>query len=168
MARIKERAEQDWRWRAVGRLCGECCNMAEWLHGLSSQRPDVRYQVRWRVRSILHPLDRPAEPCAWRVVGRQKTGGAICGDMARSRPLCHVSSTLRRGYPWQVASPQRLRPFHLADAPCHKLAANSIRQSPDLIRLAATNQPGINSLPLPISCGLSRHCSFLPCALEPT
>lgn len=45
MARIKERAEQDWRWRAVGRLCGECCNMAEWLHGLSSQRPDVRYQL---------------------------------------------------------------------------------------------------------------------------
>jgi hypothetical protein len=35
----------------------------------------------------------------------------------------HVSSTRRRGYPWQVASPQRLRPFHLAGARCHKSMA---------------------------------------------
>ena len=72
-----------------------------------------------------------------------KPGGGTRSYKARSRRPIHVSSTLRRGYPWQVASPQRLRPFRLADAPCHTLAVNSIRQSPDLICIAAPSQPGI-------------------------
>ena len=39
-----------------------------------------------------------------------------------------VSSTLRRSYPWQVASPQSLRPFHLARRTCHIWNESSIRR----------------------------------------
>ncbi len=62
-------------------------------------------------------------PTAWRnhvpwlVDCRQKNRAARPVALKLDRAALHVSSTLRRGYPWQVASPQSLRPFHLVSPP---------------------------------------------------
>lgn len=61
--------------------------------------------------------DREAEPCRLMNL-KQRTGRReVAVKPVSRRP--DVSSTLRRDYPWQVASPQSLRPFHLARRTCH-------------------------------------------------
>lgn len=88
-----------------------CCKMCSaWIPSGSRQRNGVR------------PLEnaRPRETCC---VARWSAGAknwaARTSAVGPGRAARHVTSTLRRGYPWQVASPQRLRPFRLVGASCH-------------------------------------------------